>query len=254
MTQEKLITCLKDILHTTNMENSVSLSENANELANLMIYQAPGEDLYLGMDGTPLFPISVIRNILYEYGDDKFYTYTTTEFKLVFELKGNFDYIVEFGMGYDAFVSYPGHFESDCKKVKVLLEQYNQRMRRRESMDRLVWTVAELSETHNIDSNEISEVKETAIRYMNETPDDKDFSLLYAYLALVMFWNDEGDNFDVKSALQRITALNLEDDFIAYIEDYCYYPNNTRGDNSYYMGLTTTALRIMQEVKKAKNK
>ena len=121
-------------------------------------------------------------------------------------------------------------------------------------MDRLVWTVAELSEIHYIESNEISEVKETATRYMNETPDDKDFPLLYAYLALAMFWNDEGDNFDVKSALQRITALNLEDDFIAYIEDYCYYPNNTSGDNAYYMGLTTTALRIMQEIKKAKNK
>lgn len=111
MTKEKLITCLKDILHTTDMANRVSLSENTNELANLMIYQAPGKDQYLGMDGTPLFPISVIRNILYEYGDDKFYTYTTTNFKLVFELKGNFNYIVEFGMGYDAFVSYPGHFE-----------------------------------------------------------------------------------------------------------------------------------------------
>lgn len=97
--------------------------------------------------------------------------------------------------------------------------------------------------------NEISEVKEKATHYMNETPDDKDFPLLYAYLALVMFWNDEGDNFDVKSALQRITALNLEDDFIAYIEDYCYYPDNTRGDNAYYTGLTTTALRIMREIK-----
>lgn len=93
----------------------------------------------------------------------------------------------------------------------------------------------------------MDEVRRRANRYMDEHPEDESFLLCYSYHALTMFWNDEGDWFDVKAALRRIVDRKLEDAYLAYIENDCYY-DNVQYDG-YYMGVTTTALKIMRELK-----
>lgn len=248
MRKEDLFARLKEILDTAGMDEMISLSDQKNELAELMLYCAADGTEYLASFGYLLFPVSAVNNILYQYGKEKDYIFVKTMFQIVFELEGNVDYYYEYGDdGEVTALSYPGHWETDDKKIGEFLEQYRNRMRAKESRERLVLTAARLSECHNAEKDEMDEVRRRANRYMDEHPEDESFLLCYSYHALTMFWNDEGDWFDVKAALRRIVDRKLEEAYLAYIENDCYY-DNVQYDG-YYMGVTTTALKIMRELK-----
>lgn len=257
MKKEELFVCLKEIISVAGMEEMVSLSNQKNELADLMLYCTTDGTEYLGSCGEPLFPVSAINNILYQYGDDEdytFYTFTGTMLQIHFELEGNVDYIYAAGEnGTAEALSYPGYWETNGKKICEFLEQYRNRMRAKKSRERMIWTAARLAEYHNVQKDEMDAVKNLANSYIDEHPEDKSFLLYYSYLALTMFWNDEGDGFDVKAALRRIVDRKLEDAYLAYIEDECYCDDD-ENDNGYYLGVTTTALKIMQEIKEELNK
>lgn len=70
MTKEELLKRLHEILEIVGPDRAFEISENTNERKTLWIHQTPGEDEYLMLSATKLFPISTIRNIVYEYGED----------------------------------------------------------------------------------------------------------------------------------------------------------------------------------------
>lgn len=97
MTKEKVLSTFKEVLSKAGWEDVVSLSENTNELADIMIYQRENDDEYLAENGRPLFPFLAIKNILYRYGPENSYNYIGTEVQFVIELQGDSKYIFEFG-------------------------------------------------------------------------------------------------------------------------------------------------------------
>ena len=83
MTKETALNTFKEIMSKSGMGEVISLSENVNELADIMIYQEHGAPEYIALNGTPLFPVEEIRNILYQYGEDKFYNYVGSDIQFV---------------------------------------------------------------------------------------------------------------------------------------------------------------------------
>lgn len=65
MTKEELLKRLHEILEIVGPDRAFEISENTNERKTLWIHQTPGEDEYLMLSATKLFPISTIRNIVY---------------------------------------------------------------------------------------------------------------------------------------------------------------------------------------------
>ena len=86
MISNKIIEILQNILHIADLVDTISVSSNNNQLADLMIYQNPSSTEYLAIDGEPLVPINDITNILYKYGDNGSYDYPNTFLELDFEL------------------------------------------------------------------------------------------------------------------------------------------------------------------------
>lgn len=65
MTKEEMLKRLHEILEIVGPDRAFEISENTNERKTLWIHQTPGEDEYLMLSATKLFPISTIRNIVY---------------------------------------------------------------------------------------------------------------------------------------------------------------------------------------------
>lgn len=151
MTKEELLKRLHEILEIVGPDRAFEISENTNERKTLWIHQTPGEDEYLMLSATKLFPISTIRNIVYEYGED-IGSYSDTDFILCFELNGDCDYTVEFGGGFENgtyVIYYDGNRWHATEEDTDWLKKYNERMRVKESMSRLIWTAAEFSKEAN---------------------------------------------------------------------------------------------------------
>lgn len=170
MTKEELLKRLHEILEIVGPDRAFEISENTNERKTLWIHQTPGEDEYLMLSATKLFPISTIRNIVYEYGED-IGSYSDTDFILCFELNGDCDYTVEFGGGFENgtyVIYYDGNRWHATEEDTDWLKKYNERMRVKESMSRLIWTAAEFSKEAN--AEELLEVKNKAVSYFDEYP------------------------------------------------------------------------------------
>lgn len=248
MTKEELLKRLHEILEIVGPDRAFEISEKTNEKKELWIHQTPGEDEFLMLSFTKLFPISAIRNIVYEYGED-IGNYSDTDFILEFELSGACNYTVEFGGGFEnyTYVSYrEGDYWYNTDECTVWLRKYNERMRVKESMSRLIWTAAEFSKEAN--AEELLEVKNKAVSYFDEYPEDHELLLTYTYLALCMLYNEEEDHFDARWAIQLIAKRKLKEKLLQHIEQYTYYDGTERSsDNGYYLGLTTMALRFLRE-------
>lgn len=248
MTKEELLKRLHEILEIVGPDRAFEISENTNERKTLWIHQTPGEDEYLMLSATKLFPISTIRNIVYEYGED-IGSYSDTDFILCFELNGDCDYTVEFGGGFENgtyVIYYDGNRWHATEEDTDWLKKYNERMRVKESMSRLIWTAAEFSKEAN--AEELLEVKNKAVSYFDEYPEDHELLLTYTYLALCMLYNEEEDHFDARWAIQLIAKRKLKEKLLQHIEQYTYYDGTERSCyNGYYLGLTTMALRFLRE-------
>lgn len=216
MTKEELLKRLHEILEIVGPDRAFEISENTNERKTLWIHQTPGEDEYLMLSATKLFPISTIRNIVYEYGED-IGSYSDTDFILCFELNGDCDYTVEFGGGFENgtyVIYYDGNRWHATEEDTDWLKKYNERMRVKESMSRLIWTAAEFSKEAN--AEELLEVKNKAVSYFDEYPEDHELLLTYTYLALCMLYNEEEDHFDARWAIQLIAKRKLKEKLLQH--------------------------------------
>lgn len=251
MTKEKFLETFQEILGKAGMDKMISLSENTNELADIMIYQMENSPEYLALDGRPLFQIHEIRNILYRFGEEKMYNYAGTELQIVIELNGDACYVLEFGdQGMCEAMRFRGQWMTDDEQIKDALARHNRTVSKRDFVMNLVWAVFEVIEgSDEVNDSERKEVQKAAARYIQENPADLEFLLFYAYRALQMFVYEEEDLFDIKAIVGKIVHSGYEEEFKSYIRD-----ENTGSDgrlmcDGYYLGLVTAALRLMQEAK-----
>lgn len=142
MKKEELLARLHGIMEIVGPDRAFEISENTNQRKNLWVYQAPGEDEILAMFDCKLFPISAIKNIIYEYGQGTgdVGSYADTDFLLDFELKENFDYTIEFEHGFEngTYASYydgaAWHTTKSRAEETAWLREYQARMRAKENM------------------------------------------------------------------------------------------------------------------------
>ena len=142
MKKEELLARLHEIMEIVGPDRAFEISENTNQRKTLWVYQAPGEDEVLAMFDCKLFPISAIKNIIYEYGQGtgNVGSYADTDFLLDFELKGNFDYTIEFEHGFEngTYASYydgaAWHTTKSRAEETAWLREYQARMRAKENM------------------------------------------------------------------------------------------------------------------------
>lgn len=104
-----------------------------------------------------------------------------------------------------------------------------------------------------LDASELEAVKEEAYSYMKENPDDKEFLLFFAYIALDIYLytpNKDGDRdlFDIKKLMKGIVSFGCEKDFFDYIKHEIQ-----KTCEGAYVGMTVTALRMIQELREEKN-
>lgn len=249
MTKETVLNTFKEIISKSGMGEVVSLSENINELADIMIYQEQGTPEYLALNGTPLFPFGEIKNILYQYGEKKCYNYVGSELQFVIELKGDARYILEFGDGICEDMLLNGKWATNDEEIKANLMQYNQKVSEKTNVECLIYSVAGAIETgDDIDDSELRAVQEEVDRYIEENPADKDFLLSYAYSSLQMFVFENKDLFDIKNIIRKLIREKCDDSFIDYIREWSSDPEDFR-HNGYYLSLVTTALQLRQEIK-----
>ena len=97
MTQKEVIGQLSDILSKSGMDSAISISNNTNEIADIMVYQEPKRQEYLALNNKPLFPFEAIVNILYKNGPDDNSRFEDTQLTICFLLKYKCEYIVEYG-------------------------------------------------------------------------------------------------------------------------------------------------------------
>lgn len=248
MTKEMVLNTFKEILSKSGMEEVVSLSENVNELADLMIYQEYGEPEYLAINGKPLFPLWEIRNILYQYGQEKFYNFVGSTLQFVIELKGDSCYVLEFGDGICEAMRFNGEWATNHDEIRDCLVRYNQKVSQRLNVECLFHSVEGLIEGKGIIvDSELREVRERVHRYMKENPTDRDFLLSYTYSALTMFVYEDTDLFSIKTIIRKIVHEGCGDDFADYIRQYSSDPKDFR-ENGYYLSLVTAALHLIREV------
>lgn len=250
MTKEKFIETVKEILNKSKMEEFISFSENVNELADIMIYK--NDDEYLAIDGKPLFPFGEIQTILYKYGRDKFYNYAGTELQLIIELYGENKYIIEFGdNGILEMMYFDGEWVSEDEKEKIseTLMKYNQKIKKRDNVNCLVYSIERLiEEKEDIEDSVLQEVKKEVSRYIKENPLDKEFLLSYAerYLHLYVY---EDLDLDIKNTVRKIVKDGYSDELVDYIRQTSAWVYE-----GYYLTLVTGALRLIQEIKEEMGK
>lgn len=232
------------------MEDIVSVSENMNEIADIMIYQKADEPVkteYFAVHEVPLFPIDEMQNILYQYGSEKSYIYVGTELQILIELGNNARYVLEFG---DDGISELMFFEGKwVDNREASLARYNHNTSKKRFIMELIYSVAEITEAgDSVEDTEIKEIKKTIDQYIKENPSDIDFLLSYAYESLLMFAYQDEDFFDIKDIISRIIQNGSQDDFTGYIRTMAC-DHKSYKDNGYYLTLVTTALQLIRECK-----
>lgn len=70
MQSKQLIARFQELLNKYGVENA-SISENKNELADIMIYENPTGIDELALHQVPLFPTTAVKNILYQHGEGR---------------------------------------------------------------------------------------------------------------------------------------------------------------------------------------
>ena len=252
MYSSTLIKRMKELLVESGIKN-VSVGEKRNELADVMIYEDPTGIEHLAIYNAPLFPISAVENILYQYGEGKKYLFEGMQLQLVFLLLGNAQYAIEFGNGgMQEAIFYDGTWVTDSNEREVTLEKYHQFVNRRINVEMLVDSVYGQIENGSLVVNieeHAEPVKKRVDHYLKENPLDEDFLLYYAFIALRSV-EDFGDYpFDIKYIIKRIIRENREDNLLAYIRRESYSLEKSHILEWSYYDLAIKELQLIEEIK-----
>lgn len=253
MTSKTFFETLRGIVCKSGMEEKVSLSENTNELADLMVYQEEGAPEYLAMGGNPLFQFGEIKSILYQYGEEKPYSFVGTRLQLIIVLDGialdeDVKYILEFGdNGLCDGMLLAGKWLVSREEIKDGLAAYHRMSRKRTSARSLLRAFEGATDDEDIylDSSR-SVVKAALWSYIQENPCDRDVLFDCAHTALQLYVYEDDDLLDVKAFLERVVINEYQDEFMEYIRVYEY-------DDDYlnrYLDDAAAALQLIREVEK----
>ena len=248
MERKNAMKIFRDVLEKSGMNDLVSLSETPNELADLMIYQKPNRPEYLACNGKPLFEFGEISNILYQYGEEKWYNFVGTELQFIIELQGDSSYTLEYGEnGFCDAMCLDGVWATKDEEIRKMLAQYNHRVSDRCNVENLLDSVLKMIEgNENLMEEEQQEITREIKRYTEENPWDKEFLFSAADGMVRAIVYEEADLPMTRDLIKQIVCAGDEKEFMEYIRREEGQYDDISG---YDVGLATAVLRLIREIK-----
>lgn len=243
MRKEEVIHIVKELLVEAGLLEDYSISEKTNELADIMIYKGSNGIEQFAIEETPMFPFEMIENILFLRGEENGrYYFKGTKLQIIFELKEGARYVLELGdYGINDMLLTKDYTDIyDDKLILSTINDYSRQNMIREHVKRLFLIIAELRLNGREEPEEadVSEVKKTVWRYIEEHPQDLDFIFSFAGEALQLRLFDK-DIFQAEEIIKKIVERGEEDSFMLYLEE-------EYDEADYYLRLTAEALRIIR--------
>lgn len=253
MTTENVIGIFKEVLAESGMEEAVRVSDNVNELADIMIYCEPGAFEYLAVYGRPLFPFEGIRNILYKFGEDGVYNFADTEVQFVIKLRGDNSYVLEYGSnGLCEAMCFDDEWLTDDDLIKKALAQYNSAALKGKNIEGLVSVAVDaINRGEIITEEELKVIVEEAYSYLIDNPADKEFMFYCAHESLdELVYDNLGvfDNDFIDKIFRKIVEENCSDELIDFIERCLNH-----SDEGYYVSIVSEAYRIIRKIQNEEN-
>lgn len=253
MTKENVLSIFKEVLVKSGMEEVVRVSDNVNELADIMIYRDPEALEYLAVYGRPLFPFEEIRNILYKFGEGGLYHNAGTKVQFVIKLCGDNSYVLEYGSnGLCETMCFHDEWLTDDEIIKKALAQYNSAALKGKNIDGLVSVAVDaINRGEIITEEELRVVAEEAYCYLIDNPADKEFMFYCAHESLDELVSDNpgvfGKDF-IDKIFRKIVKENYSEEFIDYIERCLNH-----SDEGYYIMIVSEAYKIIRKIQNKKN-
>lgn len=250
MRKEEVIHIIKELLTEAGLQEDFSISENTNELADIMIYKGADGIEQLAIEERPVFPFEMIENILFLRGEenDYHYSFKGTELKIIIELKEGARYVVEFGdQGINEMLQTKDYTDIyDYKLIQNTINDNNRKFKIREQVKSLFYLIADMIERGENEPEEaaVSEVKKAVCFYIDEHPQDADFIFSYAAVALQLRVYEDNDVFNVEEIMEKVVERREEADFLIYLEEEFLHVGG-----SYYLSLAAEALSIIRKIK-----
>lgn len=245
MKKDEVISKIKTVLSKAGMNDTIRVCEDTNEIGNIMVYQEPGKPEYLVINKRILFDLSVIKNILFAYGDDNYCRhYSGSTFRLTFKLENDVDYNVEFVDGdLLGYISYDGKDIIDDQDV---IKKFNRYMLRKNTLKSIFDEIVVADENGiKYNQKEAQEIRTVVEDFLVENPAEIEFLLYYAYHSLLMVMYSKEYPFDIKRTFKMLIQRNLNDDFIRYVKSEI----EDTGMPDYNIDVIGTALRLLREAR-----
>lgn len=230
MESNEVFSFFRQVVNRAGMEDIISVGENVNELADIMIYQEENNSAQaLILFGNYLFPLECIKSILYKYGDSNLYHYAESELQFLIILEEGYKYVVEFSKnGSTEDIFYEGVWRTGKDEVKKVLEQYNKKWLQGINIIKMVFA-AEQYIKKGFGGNMVAyseRIKEVINYYMKENPTNRFFLFNCAFLSLLLFENENEDVFDIKHIFRQIIAIHGEEEFVQFLVTASENPND----------------------------
>ncbi len=253
---------LHDIIEKAGLSDYISISSDKNESAALMWFSSKVKNDYLAIYDNPLFPISCIENITYEYkrkDDDRpFFFEHDALCILKFHLKGNCLFLVEFDED-----CYPNlYFNSspddntkwieDRKKAEFnsAISQYTLMVEKQEFYEDLIIALFASIENSRLDVDFCEKQHRIIFDYLQNNQSDEEMLFLYAYEAAYFISGDYKDYPYLSAIISEVKRRGLIDKLLVYVRKRCLEYNWFDDDISiFHSSLQSITENIMNQIK-----
>ncbi len=255
MTYEKMLEIFRETVKKADMEDSVSVGHFKNEYADIMVSQCIDKPEYLAIQGKDLIPVTAIRNILFSYGEDKYYYhYGLTTLQFIIVLPNDAQLLLEFGeCGPGIVVCLNEEEVSDEKPndFKSALVKINESIALPVEQESFFYSLLSCfyydGGGKDTDQHECEVIREELYRLVDKS-ENKELLFQLANTALRNYVYEDNDDLDVIRVFKMIKEQGLVDDFKAFIKNDNIDSDGNIPVTGYYMSLIAKGLEILQSL------
>lgn len=253
---------LRDILEKAGLADCVSISSDKNESAELMWFSSKEKNDYLAIYDTPLFPISCIENITYEYkrkDDDRLVFFKNDALCILrFHLNDNYLFIIEFdedccpNLYFNSSPDDNTKWIEDEKKAEFYsaISQYTLMVEKQEFYEDLITALFAGNGSSRLDVDLCEKQHRIIFHYLQNNQSDEELLFLYAYEAAYFISGDYKEYPYLSAIIKEVKRRGLIDKLLVYVRKRCFEYNWFDNDvGIYYSSLQSITENIMNQLK-----
>lgn len=233
MKPTELLDVLHDIFEKAGLSDCVSISSEKNESAELMWFSSKEKNDYFAVNDRPLFPISCIENITYEYkkeGDDRPIVFKYDALCILrFHLKDDCLFLVEFDKDCCAnlyFNSSPNDMtkwieDGEKTEFESAVYKYNLAIEKQEFFECLINSLFDSLENLHLDIDLCKKQHLIIFDYIQTNESDNETLFLYAYEAAYYISSDYKDYPYLAAIIGEIKNRGMVDELLVYVRKRC---------------------------------